>query len=156
MVDNKYLLIECFLVDEYFEYLSENDEFMYSKIKSIVEDRDIYINFHCSSEMKMDRLANGFMYDSSLHSSFVRVSYNKDLSIDDKKEIASEIRASLVFADYPFKENKEGFMEKNYDVDDVNCFLSVKYVQFMKINDDDLICFDSKQAVELESEDDWN
>lgn len=152
MVD-KFILVECFLNDEYYEYTCDNDEFLTYRIKNIVGDWDVFVHYHCCSEMKNDRLDNGIMYDSETLSDMVRVSYNGDLDKDIKKEIAKTIRESLVYVDYPFVENEDGDNEKNYDEESPSCYLSVKYVVFNKC--DDVYTFDSNQEVVVQRMEDW-
>lgn len=152
MVD-KFILVECFLNDEYYEYTCDNEEFMVYRIKNIVEDCDVFVHYHCCSEMKHDRLDNGIMYDSETLSDLVRVSYNCDLDKDTKKEIAKTIRESLAYVDYPFVENEDGDMEKDYVSSSPSCYLSVKYVTFNKC--DDVYVFDPSQEVVVQRMEDW-
>ena len=151
-MEDKYMLIECFLNDEHYEYVCDNNEFMTYRVKNIV-DVDVFVFYHCNSEIKQDKLDNGIRYDVESQKDFVKVSYNFDLDYETKGEIAKVIRESLVYVDYPFVENEDGDMVKDYDVESP-CYLSVKYVQFNKCNDDCFV-FDASQEVVVQSMEDW-
>lgn len=152
MVD-KYILVECFLNDEFFEYTCDNNEFMTYRINGVIDDCDVFVFYHCESEMKTDHLDNGLMYDSENQKDFVKVTYNFDIGYEEKRKIAKIIRESLVYVDYPFVEDNDGNMVKDY-TSSASCYLSVKYVQFNRSNDD-VFVFDSNQEVVVQSMEDW-
>ena len=44
-MEDKYILVECFLNDEHYEYVCDNNEFMTYRVKNIV-DVDVFVFYH--------------------------------------------------------------------------------------------------------------